>query len=192
MSKYFSNFPIIDYNLPPLGRTTTVTDVTKRFILRDFYRRNFLRFYQYDVIDGERPDNVAYKFYGESELDWIVLMPNEILDPYFQWPRSQLELNSYIRSKYGGISDAQSKVHHYEQIIQQRGAIQNEDGETIVIPEKTLIVDQTTYVSLSPSDRRAITNYDYEVARNERYRTISIVDPIYIPSIVETFRNLYA
>jgi len=191
MSKYFSNFPTIDYKLPPLGRSTFVTDVTKRFVFRDFYRRNFLSFYQYDIVDGERPDNVAYNFYEESELDWLILLPNEILDPYFQWPRSQLELNSFIRSKHGSISNAQSEIHHYEQIIQSRNTLQNEDGETIVIPEKTLIIDQTTYESLPANERRTISKYDYEVSANERYRTISVVDAIYAPSIVELFRNLY-
>ncbi len=192
MSKYFSNFPTIDYKLPPLGRSTFVTDVTKRFVLRDFYRRNFLSFYQYDIIDGERPDNVAYNFYGESELDWLILLPNEILDPYFQWPRSQLELNSFIRSKHGSISKAQLEIHHYEQIVQLRKTLQNEDGEMIVIPEKTLVVDQTTYESLPVNERRTVSKYDYEVSVNERYRTISVVDVAYVPSIIESFRNLYA
>jgi len=192
MTKYFSNFPVISYKLPPLGRTTTVTDVTKRFVFRDFYRNNYVRFYRYDIVDGERPDNVAYNFYGESELDWVILLPNEVLDPYFQWPRSQMELMNLMRSKYGSVSSAQATVHRYEQIVQSPKSIQNEDGETIVVPEKTLVVDQTTYESLPTSERKLITKYDYELAANERNRTISIIDASYVPSIVDLFRNLYA
>lgn len=192
MSQYFSNFPILSYSLPGLPNATTVTDVTKRFILRDFYRRNMFDFYQYDIIDGERPDNVSYNFYGESDLDWLILLPNEMLDPYYEWPRSQYDLNEFIRKKYGSVSTAQATTHHYEQIIQSRSSIQDADGITIVVPERSLIVDQTTYTSLSPSSRKLVTAYDYELAKNERNRTISIIKPVYVPAIVDAFRNLYS
>jgi len=84
-----------------------------------------------------------------------------------------------------------AQTHHYEQIIRQRTIHINSDGERILIPEHTLVVDQTTYSSLSPSSRKLITNYDYEVALNERRRNISIINPNQVPGIVELFRNLY-
>jgi hypothetical protein len=191
MSQYFSNFPNLSYSLPGLPNATFATDVTKRFILRDFYRRSMLDFYRYDVIEGERPDNVAYNFYGESDLDWLILLPNEMIDPYYEWPRTQYDLNEFMRKKYGSVSNAQATTHHYEQIIQNSSSLQDEDGNTITIPERTLIVDQTTYTSLSPSSRKLITAYDYELSRNDKNRTISVIKSIYVPSIVEAFRNLY-
>lgn len=192
MTQYFSNFPFIQYKLPGMQNSLLATDVTKRFILRDFYRRTLIDFYRYDVIEGQRPDNVAYDFYGDSDLDWLVLLPNEILDPYYEWPRTQNELNEYIRNRYGSVSNANATVHHYEQIIQNKSTVRTPDGETIEVPEKTLIVDQTTYILLSPSERKVITNYDFEVARNERNRTIQIIEPSYIPALLDAFGNLYA
>lgn len=191
MTQYFSNFPSIQYKLPGMPNSLLATDVTKRFILRDFYRRTLIDFYQYDVIEGQRPDNVAYEFYGDSNLDWLILLPNEILDPYYEWPRSQNELNAYIRNRYGSVSNAEATVHHYEQIIQNKSTIRTPDGEIIDIPEKTLIVDQTTYTSLSPFERKLITVYDFEVARNERNRTIDVIKPVYVPAILDAFGPLY-
>lgn len=130
--------------------------------------------------------------YGDSTLDWLILLPNEILDPYFQWPLSQNQLNDVIRKKYGSVSTAMAQVHHYEQIIQPRTELVNSDGEKIVVSERTLQVDQTTYISLAANAKREVTAYDYELANNEKYRTISIIDIAYVPSIVDRFRNLYA
>ena len=83
MPHYFSNFPQIQYTLPSLNRVNTVTDVTRRFVIRDFYKKNLFSFFKYDIIEGQRPDSVAYDLYGDTTLDWLILLPNEILDPYF-------------------------------------------------------------------------------------------------------------
>lgn len=192
MTQYFSNFPSIQYKLPGMPNSLLVTDVTKRFVLRDFYRRSLIDFYRYDVIEGQRPDNIAYEFYGDSDLDWLILLPNEMLDPYYEWPRTQNELNQYIRNRYGSVSNAEATVHHYEQIIQNNSTARTPEGEILDIPEKTLIVDQTTYTSLSPSERKLITVYDFEISKNERNRTIDVIKPIYIPAILDAFGSLYA
>jgi hypothetical protein len=189
--KYFSNFPSLTYNLPGMPNSAEATDVTKRFIIRDFYKKQALSFFTYNITDGERPDTVAYNIYGDDSLDWLILLPNEILDPSYEWPMGQQTLNEYIRTKYGSVSTAMAQVHHYEQIIQKRQEILNQDGELILIPEKTLIVDQTTYTSLSPVNRTAVTNYDFELAKNERRRNISIISSRAVPSILEAFRDLY-
>lgn len=192
MATYFSNFPTIDYNLSLLPNSVQATDITRRFILRDFYKRNILSFFTYDIAEGERPDLVAFNLYGDPMLDWLILLPNEILDPYYQWPLTTNQFNDYIRKKYGSVSTAMAETHRYEQIIRQRSNYTNADGETITIPEQTLIVDQTTYTSLSPSSRKLISKYDYESALNDKRRNISIIEPSQAPGIVELFRNLYA
>lgn len=191
MTQYFSNFPAVSYKLPGLSNSLLATDVTKRFVLRDFYRRAMVDFYRYDVVEGQRPDNVAYEFYAESDLDWLILLPNEMLDPYYEWPRTQYDMNEYLRKKYGSVSNAQATVHHYEQIIQNRTTTQDADGIAIVVSERSLIVDQTTYASLAPADRKSVSVYDFEMAKNERNRTIDIIKPGYVPAILDAFRNLY-
>ena len=32
------------------------------------------------------PENIADRYYGDSTLHWIVLLTNNILDPYFDFP----------------------------------------------------------------------------------------------------------
>jgi hypothetical protein len=191
MTQYFASFPRLDYNLKSINRPLQVTDVTRRFVIRDFYRRNILSYFTYDVQEGERPDNVAYSFYGDSNLDWIILLPNEIIDPYFGWPRSYIEMQEYMRERYGSIPNAMAQTHQYEQIIQKRQEIRDVEGNLILVPEKSLVVDRTTYLTLNPSDRKLVSKYDHEISMNEKKRNISIVDPVYVPAIVDTYRNLY-
>jgi hypothetical protein len=52
--------------------------------------------------EGERPDTLAHKIYGKSDLHWVILLFNEIIDPYYEWPLTTSELDSYIAYKYPG------------------------------------------------------------------------------------------
>jgi hypothetical protein len=176
---YFTPFPTIQYKIPNSTKSIPVTDITRRFSLTDFIRNTNVAFDTYFVQDGERPDSVAYDYYGDVSMDWLILLVNEIHDPYFQWPLSYDELNSYVVDKYGSIEYTQITIHHYEKIIQQQ-YIQNDNGTQRVVPEKTLVVDETTYLSLTAFERKIKTIYEYEVDLNEDRRKIYLLDLNYL------------
>ena len=107
MSNYFNFFPTIQYN----GHTAV--DITKKSsIIKSVYANPYL-YYQYDVKPGERPDNIASKYYNDSYADWILYFSNQIIDPYYGWYIEPNTLNDIINTKYGSISKAQSKVKFY-------------------------------------------------------------------------------
>ena len=172
---YFRPFPTIKYRIPKNTKSISVTNITKRFAMTSFIRNAKVTFDQYILQDGDRPDTVAYQYYGDQTLDWLVLLANEIHDPYFQWPRTYEQFNSYIKEKYGSVSTAMSTNHHYEQIITPYQLL-NESGTQRIIQEKTLTVDYTTYASLIASERRAVSVYDYEYKINEDNRNIYLLD----------------
>jgi hypothetical protein len=120
-------------------------------------------------------------------LDWIVLLPNEIHDRYFEWVMSQREFEAFVKKKYGSLSQAQAQVHHYEQIISASQVLQ--DGT--VIPERKVIIDETTYNSLGINDRRLVTAYDEEDRRNESHRQIKLIEPVFVTDIVRNARRFY-
>ena len=144
-------------------------------------------YYNYSVQEGDRPDIVAEKFYGDSKLDWVVLLPNEIHDRYFEWVMTQREFEAFVKKKYGSLATAQAQVHHYEQIISASQVLV--DGT--VIPERKVIVDETTYNSLGINDRRIVTSYDEEDRRNESHREIKLIEPGFVPDIVRSARRFY-
>jgi len=187
---YFTPFPTISYKIPNSTKSIPVTDITRRFSVANFLNNSSVAFDTYFVQDGERADSVAYDYYNDVTMDWLILLVNEIHDPYFQWPLSYEEMDSYLRDKYGSIEVTQKTIHHYEKIIQQ-GYIQNDNGTQRVVPEKTLVIDETTYISLSDFERKIKTIYEYEVELNEDRRKIYLLDLNYLLIIKNQHPNIF-
>jgi hypothetical protein len=177
--QYFNYFPTVQYRIPNSKKSISATNITKRFSVANFLRNSAVVFDEYYVEDGERPDSVAYDYYGDQNMDWLILLTNEIHDSYFQWVLSYEQFNSYLRDRYGSVEYAMKTNHHYEQIIQQRREVLDYEQQRI-LPEKTLIVDYDTYISLAAFERKSITIYDYEQDLNETRRHIYLLDLNYL------------
>lgn len=100
---YFSYFPLTSVIL---NEDTVDIRQARNILLRakfSNYLKNREGLYEtYQIKDGERPDTLAHKIYGRSDLHWVILLFNEILDPYYEWPLSETEFRSYINYKYPG------------------------------------------------------------------------------------------
>ena len=107
---YFGNFPTILYDSVGNGDLKIVTNLLKRVALRAKVKTNTLLFDTYDVLEGETPEMIAHKLYGESDLHWVILYVNNITDRYHQWPMSGEQFLSFLNDKYSN-PDA---THHYE------------------------------------------------------------------------------
>ena len=70
-------------------------------------------FTRYTIVGDERPDNVAEKFYGDPELDWVILHINNILSVREEWPLTNASFKNHLVDKYGSVAAA-SEIHHYE------------------------------------------------------------------------------
>ena len=101
MSKYFENFPLISYSLD---------EGVSSFVMTDFFRRvkadansilGSSAYYEYQLADGDTPEILAHKLYGDPNLHWVILITNETIDPRFDWAQTQNSLTNYIRDKYG-------------------------------------------------------------------------------------------
>lgn len=189
---YFSKHPRVFYDLLKDNRINRPIDITRRITFEDFGANRKWILYDYSVKDNDRPDMLAYKYYGDSTLDWVIFLTNNIIDPYYDWPLNQYNLEQYITQKYGSISTAQGQVHHYEWIATPASRIYNSDGELIRISEQVIRVDLATYNTLSPADRRIVYSYDHEIALNEKKRNIKILDKAFIPDIKDQFNKLFA
>ena len=123
MTKYFDQFPIIDYNLSGVnGNTTEVTDIFRRVKARNKIADNVTLFDNYDVAEGEKPEDVAYKVYGESDYFWVVTLVNNIVNRYYDWPLDSFSFQQYIKDKYSNPDG----IHHYE--VTQSSGKQSGDG----------------------------------------------------------------
>jgi hypothetical protein len=102
---YFESFPLISYTLDDSNSTQVVTDIFKRVILSKEFLNNNSYFETIDVLDGETPEQLAFRYYGSQNLHWLVLLTNNIIDPRFEWPLSDNDLYKFVVSKYGTEKD---------------------------------------------------------------------------------------
>jgi hypothetical protein len=107
MAGYFNFFPSTEY------ANTIVTNLISKVKFDQSVQKNLAIFYPYTVEQGERPDQIAARYYDNPELDWLIYLANDIIDPYYDWPLSQNQLYEYLSAKYGSITTAQSKILFY-------------------------------------------------------------------------------
>ena len=186
MSYMFSNWPTVSYDLKKNGKPLELTNITLRFKINELLRNKSTVMYQYDVKDGERPDIIAYKYYGDTTLDWVILLTNNIVDPQFEWPLDDRSFERYMRNKYGSLEAAKQTIHLYEKILREQQVYF--DGT--IIPEKRVVVDKETYDLTSPTSRRAVDKYTYELELNQARSSIKILDKRYISGIVSSYDAL--
>jgi len=128
---YFQQVPNFEY----VNRTKGNTNISNYINVKNLFKRGRIRpdifgnlsyFTKYKIIGDERPDNVAFKEYGDSNLDWIILLSNNILNVQDEWPLPQTSLDEILLEKYGTYDELHS-LHHYETI-----EIKNSKGGVIL------------------------------------------------------------
>jgi len=108
---YFGNFNPIAYE------GINVTDITTRVAFLDTIKKNNFLTFEYQVGDGESPEAIAYNFYGDASLHWIVLLLNDIYDPIYGWHLAYEEILAYMVDKYGDLDEVgggYGGIHHWE------------------------------------------------------------------------------
>tara|TARA_Y100001963_G_scaffold157434_1_gene253650 strand:- start:1666 stop:2193 length:528 start_codon:yes stop_codon:yes gene_type:complete len=168
---YFDKFPLFVYDGRGDGELTVVTNLLKRVAMRTKVRAETLLFDTYDVKEGESPESIAFKLYGDTEYQWIVLLFNNITDRYHQWPLTTPQFLQFVNDKYDNPND----THHYE--------INQTSGDTTV--KINIGTDNTDFPSATP-----ITNIEYEQERQDEIRQIRLLDPTYVEQVTDEFEKL--
>ena len=107
-TEYFRKFPFIDYN----GAISV--NIVRRAALNENVKNFLTAFYTYTIPNSDRIEHVAYDYYDDVNLDWLIYHANDIIDPYYQVSRPIDEFNNFITDKYGSIRLARRKTIHYK------------------------------------------------------------------------------
>lgn len=218
--KYFSNFPSISYSLDN-------NDLEFKLIKNPLTRVRFVReilqnvkiFYEYDFSDSDSPEIIAHKLYEDPNRYWMVMFSNDLIDPYYDVPLKDADLDSLLVHKYGSVANAQSQIHHYER---RTNIVTNKDGniseneyvtelqqysydfDTGLVIENTLptisnpvsissesteVANDGVIITKTVKDY-AISNYDYELNLNEDKRKIKLVRSELVSEIETQFKSL--
>jgi hypothetical protein len=153
-------------------------NILRRVKLRSGIRSGTFLFDNYDVQDGERPEDIAFKWFGDAEYHWVILMTNNVTDRYYQWPLSQPQFAEHLTDKYGaGNEDA---VHHYEKTT--------DSGKTSSSGPN----DFSHLVECNEDDGNPaiISNRQYEQRKQDEYRQIRLLSKNYLKTFVNEFESL--
>ena len=177
MTKYFDQFPIIDYNLTGVnGNTTEVTDIFRRVKARSKIADNVTLFDKYDVAEGEKPEDVAYKVYGEADYFWVVTLVNNIVNRYYDWPLDSFSFQEYIKDKYSNPDG----IHHYE-VTTSSGKTTGDGPDDY---------SHKIEVNSDASGAQSVSNREFEQRLQDKKRSIKLLNEAYLSTFVEEFNRL--
>jgi hypothetical protein len=163
---YFKYFPKIRYDVRGVlnnKQYDLITNILRRVRMRLALIDNTVFFAQHSIVDGETPEQLAYTFYGDSELHWIILYGQQATHPFYDWPLKYYDLSNFVTKKYG--SSEVYSTHHYEDV----------DG---------YVVDSDA------SGATTISNFLYEEQLNDLKRQLSVIRPEYTAMITNELKTL--
>lgn len=201
---YFRELPNLEYqsflsDSKSSDQYLTVKNLFRRVKLRDDLQNVFTIFDKYQIISGARPDTVAEEIYGSSQYDWVVIVSAGITRLRDEWPLSDKQIYDYAESIYG--NDLNS-IHHYEttevkdpqdRLILPSGQVVDEDFKVYYTYNGNLYTNDATELGenvIRISDPIiGISNYEYEVIKNNNKRSIYVLKPRYLQQVINDTRK---
>jgi hypothetical protein len=174
---YFSKFPNIAYDMKGDSVRKLLPDILRRVKLRASIKSGGMLFDKYDVKEGEKPEDVAFKWFGDPELHWVILMTNNVTDRYYDWPMNQAQFAEYLTDKYGTNVDA---IHHYE--------VTKDSGRTT--SKGPSDYSHKVEVNSDTDNASSISNREYEEREQDKKRQIQLLDKSLVGDFIAEFDRL--
>ena len=187
---YFRELPELDYqsflsDSNSSNRYLRVKNLFRRTKIRDDLQNVFTLFNKYQIKEGARPDTVAEEFYGSAELDWVVTITAGIINVRNDWPLSSKELYDYSLEVY---EDSLNDVRHWE-----TKEIKDLNGKLILpkgkIVNSTFTIPNPDVYNATINPVTSVTNYEYEVLKNDKKRSIYILKREYLQQFLNDMRD---
>ena len=154
-------------------------DILRRVKLRATIKSGGMLFEKYDVKEGEKPEDIAFKWFGDAELHWVILMTNNVTDRYYDWPLNQVQFAEFITDKYGDNVDA---VHHYEVTKDSGRTTSNGPSDYSHLVE----------VNSDTDNAISISNRQYEEREQDKKRQIQLLEKSLLGDFIAEFDRLVA
>ena len=165
-----------------------VKNIWRRAEILTEFKSEVMLFTEVTVRDGEKPEDVATRYYGNPFYNWTILVANDITDYYKQWPRSITQLQEFISNKYNNPAD--TKHHVTTEVKDASGNIIVPAGKVVPSNFQVAYFNGSTTVTASPV--ASVTNAAYEFDLNAKKQTIQIVKPDIIEDFVDVYNKILA
>ena len=198
MASYFKQVPDFEYVSRIAGSKNisdyiAVKNLFKKGKIRDDIFQELAFFEKYKIIGNDRPDNVAFEVYRDSNLDWVVLLANNILNIQSEWPLLQDDFDRHLVNKYGDYNTLYNGIHHYE-----TSEVKNSQGVTIIplglevnSPYTISYYDYITSLQVDTGNIAVpVTNYDHEIKLEDAKRNIFLLKKEYLGIITNDMSEI--
>ena len=214
---YFRELPDIVYQSPLSHKISArdyivIKNIFRSAKLMDYVRSGVIAQQKLVIKDGDRPDTLADFLYGDSSLDYVIILVAGITNINHEWPLQDYQIYDYALDKYGSETEM-NKIHHYETF-----EIKDNQGRQILPPN--LIVDKEfkiygsstqagsvrynlisqagnnqlddkdEYTVAADNIARAVTNLEYEYKINEEKREIDVLKNGYVQTFINDLRDI--
>lgn len=191
---YFRELPDLEYPSPLSSKNSSLEYVRaknlfRRVKLRDDLENVVVLFNKYQIPDGVRPDVVAEELYGSSDYDWVLLLSANITSVRNQWPLSSRDLYNFVENKYGIENVNEIKFYETTEVKDSEGRL--------ILPEGKVVDKNFTIYDPNDSNRQltlnpvvGISNYEYEVRKNNEKRAIYPLKPEYLQLYLNDMRKI--
>jgi len=176
---YFSQFPKLAYDMKGNNVRKLLPDILRRVKLRAKIKSGGMLFDRYDVKDGEKPEDIAFKWFGDASLHWVILMTNNVTDRYYDWPLNHAQFAEFLTDKYGDNVDA---VHHYE--------IPRDSGRTT--GKGPSDYSHLVEVNSDTDNATSISNRQFEERDQDKKRQIQLLNKTFLSNFITEFDRLIA
>ena len=193
---YFSIVPNIQYDEKPISYPFSESDFVtaknffRRYKLNDDVFSYAVFFRKYAIVDGERPDALAKRAYGDPFYDWVILLTNNMVNAQYDWPMSNHEVSKVLESEY---DDAYTEITYYETIKIGQYAAGLRVDEAFFNAQHKINNNGTVSIVNGSAICGPVTVAEDFYRENEKKREIYLLKPAYFQSFVDDFRkkNLY-
>ena len=214
---YFRELPEIAYQSPLSHRNSSrdyivIKNIFRRVKLLDYLKDATSLFNKFIIGDGDRPDTIAEILYGDSRLDYIVILIAGITNINHEWPLQDYQVYNYALSKYK-TEEEMMKIRYYETF-----EIKDDQNRQILPPNlivdadfkmygsstqagsvrynlisqegNTQLDDKNEYTVATDNIARAVTNLEYEYSENEKKREIDVLNSGYLQTFINDLRDI--
>ena len=192
-NSYFRQLPELDYPSLVNDRNSVydyqvVKNLFKRAVIRDDIFDEVTAFTKYSVKGDERPDQVAYNFYNDSGLDWVILTTNNIVHVRDEWPMGNHDFLTYLNTKY--TEEELANIHHYETKLIRNSRGQLIQPEGITVPEDHSITFLDNGISRTETQITSFSFLENEIRLNDNKRNINVLKQEFLTLFLENISDI--